>query len=108
MNDIEKLVLELSGNFTKIIHVNDLKDTSLYWGKNGIGNRFANKKFNYSVIYGSNKVKIYSENENDKIDEKALSNFNEIYTKPPKMAVLWEFIFIPKEVIFKKDLYRRK
>ena len=36
------------------------------WGNNGIGDRWAKKKFNYTVIQSSGKIKLYSENDNDK------------------------------------------
>lgn len=75
MNDMDKLINELSNDFTKIIHIDDIKTTPLYWGGNGIGDRFANKKFNYSVVYKNGKCKTYSENENDSIEDEKLKEF---------------------------------
>ena len=48
MVDIIELVKTLSENFTKIIHREEIrKHKEIDWGKNGVGNRFANKNFNY-------------------------------------------------------------
>ena len=74
MNDKDKLVIELSGNFTKIIPRELFRGTSLDWGDNGIGDRWVNKKFNYTVIYNK-KEKQYSENENDIIPNDCLEVF---------------------------------
>lgn len=65
--NIIKLVENLTANYTQIITIDVIKETAvLYWGGNGVGDRWANKKFNYGVIY-SKKTKIYSENENHQI-----------------------------------------
>jgi len=75
MTDIINLVIKLSNNFSTIITIDTLiKYDELYWGGNGIGDRWANKKFNYSVIYSNNKIKTYSENDNEQIE-------NNIYLK---------------------------
>jgi hypothetical protein len=78
MNNILNLVIRLSDNFTKIISRNELKKyKNLDWGNNGIGDRWANKLFNYSVIYSNNKkYKTYSENINDKIPEEILKDYH--------------------------------
>jgi len=61
MKDIESLVMTLSNNFTEIISRDIVKNyEELNWGDNGIGDRWANKKFNYTVIY-STGYKTYSE-----------------------------------------------
>ena len=55
---MEQLVLYLSENYTKIISIATIKQhPEIYWGGNGVGDRWANKKFNYSVIYGNKKNK---------------------------------------------------
>jgi hypothetical protein len=71
----DDIINELSNNYTKIIPRNELrKYEALNWGDNGIGNRWANKKYNYSVI--SNKTqKLYSENDEKTIDERILQDF---------------------------------
>ena len=62
-NSMENIVIRLSNNFTEIISRNEIKQyKKLDWGNNGIGDRWANKKFNYISIY-NNKIKINSEND---------------------------------------------
>ena len=74
---MEELILKLTNNFTSIITINDIKlNSDIYWGGNGVGNRWCNKKFNYAVIYANKKVKYYSENLNDKIPDELLNNYN--------------------------------
>ena len=73
---IEDIVCQLSNNYTTIISREQLKEHSeLDWGDNGIGDRWANKKFNYTVIYHSKKVKTYSENDNDVLDSVIVTDF---------------------------------
>ena len=53
----EDLIIKLSDNFTKIISIDEIKThESLYWGGNGVGDRFANKLFNYELIYTPLKI----------------------------------------------------
>lgn len=74
---MEELVIKLSNNFTSIITINDIKlNNIIYWGGNGVGNRWCNKKFNYAVIYANKKVKYYCENLNEKIPQELLDNYN--------------------------------
>ena len=73
MTDIDKdvfsLVLKLSNNYTQIIHRETLrKYPKLDWGDNGIGDRWAHKKFNYTVIKNKN-ISTYSENDENKFIE---------------------------------------
>jgi hypothetical protein len=68
-----KDIIELSNNFTIIIHKLDLFKIK-YWN-NGIGDRFCNKKFNYTVIYSNKKIKTYSNNENDTVSIDNINNF---------------------------------
>ena len=59
----DEIVMQLSQNFTAIIPRDELrKHKKLDWGDNGLGDRWANKKYNYTAIY-SDKTKTYSENE---------------------------------------------
>ena len=75
---IYDLVKRATADFTKIISTNDIKEryTELYWGGNGVGDRWANKKFNYSVIY-SKKTSLYSDNVDDIIPAELLTQFLE-------------------------------
>ena len=70
---IEDVVIKLSDNFTKII---DRDSLSLYdklnWGNNGIGDRWCNKKFNYTVVYSNGKT---SSNNKDKIPDTMIQEF---------------------------------
>jgi hypothetical protein len=73
----EELVIEATNNFTKILSTTEIKEkySELYWGGNGIGDRWAGKKFNYSVIYSKKKPCLYSENKDDKIPQEILEKF---------------------------------
>jgi hypothetical protein len=76
INNINILVAKLSNNFTSIISRDELKNYDiLNWGNNGIGDRWANKKFNYTSISSNGKHKLYSENLDDVIDSNLLSEF---------------------------------
>lgn len=77
-----ELVIRATDNFTKILPTNEIKDkyTELYWGGNGVGDRWAKKKFNYSVVYSKKQPnksceKLYSENADDKIPIEILNQF---------------------------------
>lgn len=73
---IIELVRQLTNNFTNIIPRNTLKEyPKLNWGNNGVGNRWANKIFNYTVIYKNGKTKTYSDNENYTIENDIIINF---------------------------------
>lgn len=76
--NIEELVYELTEQYTKVLHIDVIKEhPTLYWGGNGVGDRWANKKFNYSVIYSGNKApKTYSENEDDQVPPELLTSFS--------------------------------
>jgi hypothetical protein len=79
--DIEELVKNLSNNFTAIISRDIIRKYPklLDWGDNGIGARWAKKKFNYTVVTNE-KVKTYSEND-DEIDSEVLNNYRLENTK---------------------------
>ena len=77
--DKEELIIKLSNNYQEIIHRNSLKNTILDWGNNGIGNRWAGGKYNYSVITKKN-TKLYSNYENDSIPVYLLSEFRKKIT----------------------------
>jgi len=74
---MNELVIRATDNFTKILSTNEIKDNymELYWGGNGLGDRWVNKKFNYSVIYSKKQSVLYSENDDDKIPVEILNQF---------------------------------
>ena len=76
---LEDKVIILSNNFTRIIPTKILeKNKELYWGGNGVGDRWCNKKFNYTsirILNNSKQVKPYSENDNDHIPQDVLDDF---------------------------------
>lgn len=76
---MEELVIKATENFTKILATSEIKDKykELYWGGNGVGDRWANKKFNYSVIYSNKNILLYSENNDDNIPDYLLNDFLE-------------------------------
>ena len=72
----EELILKLSNNYTSIISIDIIKENkNLYWGGNGVGDRWQNKKYNYAVIYSNKKYKIYSENNEDNLDDNIINNY---------------------------------
>jgi 5-methylcytosine-specific restriction endonuclease McrA len=75
MNSIERII-HATNNFTKILPTTEIKEKQLFWwGTNGVGDRWANKKFNYSVIYEKKTPCLYSENDDDKIPLDLLNAF---------------------------------
>ena len=80
---IEEMVLRLSNHYTKIIPTDELKQyttikkyASLCRLGNGVGDRWANTKFNYTSIY-SKTHKLYSENDHEEIPPALLAEFRE-------------------------------
>ena len=74
--NIEELLITLTEHFTRILSTDEIKKyPKLYWGGNGVGDRWANKKFNYTVIYSNRTPKNYSENDDDKIPPEKLKEF---------------------------------
>ena len=72
---VDDLILELSANYSQIISRDELrKHKKLNWGNYGIGDRWANKKYNYSVITCKTQ-KLYSENIDDVINDDILQIF---------------------------------
>ena len=59
VNDIEEIVTTATNNFTNILSTYDIKSKypELFWGGNGVGDRWANKRFNYSVIKSNKSTK---------------------------------------------------
>jgi len=76
VDNIVVLVKRLTENYTQIMSIEIIKKYKrLYWGGNGVGDRFANKKFNYTVIKKNKTVKTYSENDTDEIPIDILDSF---------------------------------
>ena len=71
----EELVMRITENFTKILSIDEIKENGLYWGANGVGDRWANKKFNYSAVLSKKTPKLYSENDDDRIPTERLDVF---------------------------------
>jgi hypothetical protein len=68
---IKELTEIIGDNHTVLLTVSDIKEChskKLWWGGNGIGDRFAKQKFNYTVIR-TNKVQLYSENDDDTLPD---------------------------------------
>lgn len=104
MSNIEDIISELSNNFCKIISVEEIKKyPSLYWGGNGVGDRFANKKFNYTSINSSKKLRTYSENENETIDMELINKFIEDY-KSKQKGIIGIYIHSLRENIPKRPI----
>jgi hypothetical protein len=75
-NNIDKLIIELTNNYTEIISILTIRKYDiLYWGGNGLGDRWLNKKYNYCVIYSNKKPKNYSENDYDIIPNDLFKQF---------------------------------
>lgn len=91
--DVLSLVKKLSKNYTEIISVEEIKRyPKLDWGNNGVGSRFANKKFNYMVLYKSKKFKIYSENgDNEAPPEDKIEKFQD--TSEKRSGIIGIYIF---------------
>jgi hypothetical protein len=70
------VVIRATENFTRIVSTKEIKEVypELYWGGNGVGDRFANKHFNYSAI-SKKGSSLYSENEDDTIPSDILNEF---------------------------------
>lgn len=81
--------LKLSNNCTKIIPRDKLKNTCLDWGNNGIGNRFANGKFNHISIY-KKSYKLYFEDECilQEDDIRKIQSFQEEYKNVKSRGII--------------------
>lgn len=75
-NNIDELIVKLTNNYTEIISISIIRKYDiLYWGGNGLGDRWLNKKYNYCVIYSNKKPKNYSENDYDIIPNELFEQF---------------------------------
>jgi hypothetical protein len=110
MTDVDIIIVkELSNNFTIPIPRNVLGQyPNLDWGKNGIGNRWCKKKFNYAMIYaGKKKYKVYSDNIDDTIPENTLSDFMVQYKKQRGCIGIYVFSIKNPAHIEKRPISKR-
>ena len=80
--NIKELVLNLSHNYTKVIDIETLnKYDSLRFERNGIGDRWCNKLFNYTSIYSSTKKshKSYHEDIDFSLDLNVINDFRSTF-----------------------------
>lgn len=91
--ELEKIIIDATNNFTKILTTTEIKEKypQLYWGGNGVGDRWAKKKFNYSVILHNKEITLYSENDDDKIPDDILKKFLET-TQDTKTGIIAIFV----------------
>ena len=75
-NEVVEKIKRLTKIYTQIMGIEEIKKhKKLYWGGNGVGDRFAGKRFNYSVINSNKTIKTYSENDTDEIPIDILESF---------------------------------
>jgi hypothetical protein len=55
---IEDIVIRATDEYRRVVSTREIKETypRLYWGGNGLGDRLARKKFNYTVLYPSSSL----------------------------------------------------
>ena len=93
-SNIEELVINLTQHFTKILSTDERKKyTELYNGTNGVGNRWANQKFNYCVIYSNQTTKNYSENNDDEIPKEILNAFLDSQKNKGKKVIIGIYVY---------------
>ncbi len=104
-NVLRTLVETATQQFTQILSVTDIKTQypSLYWGGNGVGDRWANKLFNYTVIFGNGKTKLYSENDDDTVPQNILLNFLSSVDKPGS-GIVGIYVHSPRTYITKRPI----
>jgi hypothetical protein len=102
---MDDIVLNLSNNFTEIILRDKLRDfKDLNWGDNGIGDRWANKKYNYTFIHHNGKIKTYSENNDDFICPNILKDFLDKYKHTYNKGIIGIFIHSKRTNIIKRPI----
>jgi len=95
---IEKIIIELSNNYTNIISREKLKEyPNLNWGNNGIGDRWAGKKYNYSTITKKDS-KLYSNNQNDYVPLAILQEFRKTYNSK-NSGIIGIFVHSKKNIL---------
>jgi hypothetical protein len=95
LTEKDKLIIELSENYTKIISRNKLCSTILDWGNNGIGARWAGGKYNYSVIRKKD-TKLYSTEQNEHIPIEILNEFRHTYIHKQNSGIIGIFVHSKK------------
>jgi hypothetical protein len=106
---LEGCVQALSQSFTRIIPREELVGLKhgikfrLDWGANGIGDRWAQKKYNYSVVYRSGATKTYSENDDDTVDKKLVATFLKSRTSISK-GIIGIFVHSPRITVVTRPI----
>jgi hypothetical protein len=94
---IKDKVKELAGqDYESIIPRKSIHNTILDKGKNGIGDRFANKLFDYTCIY-NNDIKTYSNIDDDNTYTQDIIYFMDNYSNQGKKSVIGIKIHREKE-----------
>lgn len=103
--NVVSLVTALSGNFSKIIPRDIIAQHPIIdWGDNGLGDRWAKKKFNYTVVRSST-TKCYSENDEDTIQQEILAAFREqLQRKSQSQGILGIFVHSLRTNIKKRPI----
>jgi len=103
---MEELIIKLSNNYSNIISIDIIKSyKELYWGGNGVGDRWLNKKYNYSVIYSNKKIKNYSENMEDNIPEELLHLF--LLNNKVNIGIIGIYIYSKRLNIIKHPISKK-
>lgn len=100
-----ELVIKLTENFTKILSTTQLINNGLYWGGNGVGDRWENKKFNYTSI-SLKGCRLYSENEDDTIPQIILDEFLQ-KTHDNKTGIIGIFVHSNRQNIERRPINKK-
>jgi hypothetical protein len=87
---IKETVVAVSQNYTRIVSFPILEQNNLGWGKNGVGDRWAGKLFNYTVVYANGKTRRYSQTDTDVISMEIITEF--ITTTPKQTGIIGIFV----------------
>ena len=100
---------KITNKFTKIIPRNILENyDNLSLSKNGTGDRWANKKYNYSVIYANKSIKLYSENDDDVIPADIYQDFSNMYkTKARGKTIIGLFVHSHRQNIVTRPIHTK-
>lgn len=99
---MDELVVRATNNFTKIISTDEIEKhyPELDWGTNGSGNRWANGKFNITVIYSDHTTRTYSDNAEDTIPADVFQEFlqcvNGSEVKPKGRKIIGRYVHSKK------------
>jgi hypothetical protein len=105
MQNTNELISQLSNNFTDIIYTDIIKTKypELYWGGNGLGDRWCKKKYNYAAIYKNKPPKIYSENTNDFVPNDIIKKVAE-NTYINNISIIGIFVFSKRNNIQTRNI----